>query len=60
MTLWIEYLNKVGFQPWGVPSNGNTIIEIAPKPSKGFNYPYLLLIPKGTTDNATTKYMIVG
>ena len=57
--LSIEYLNKIGMTPWGAPSNEDIIMEIAPKPSKGFNYSYLLLIPNGTTDSATTKYMIV-
>ncbi len=45
--------------PQYLTPSGNRIIEITAKPSKGFNYPYLLLIPSGTMENTSKKFMVV-
>lgn len=42
-----------------VQPTGDRVLEIAAKPSEGFNYPYFLLIPAGTADNKDKKYMVV-
>ncbi len=37
----------------------DNVIKISAKPEKGYNYPYYLLIPKGTLENSLKKYMVV-
>lgn len=39
--------------------NEKSIIKVSAKPDKGFNYPYYLLIPKGTFSNTGSKYLVV-
>src|SRR5262249_18489511 len=40
-------------------STGDRVLEITAKPGRGFNYPYFLLIPSGTTENNDNKFMVV-
>ncbi len=42
------------FQP-----TGDIVIKISPKPEKGFNYPYFLMIPSNATSNGNKKFLVV-
>jgi len=42
-----------------ISNSKNSVIKISAKPDKGYNYPYYLLIPKGTFEDTSKKYLVV-
>jgi len=42
-----------------INNNKHSYIKVSAKPDKGFNYPYYLMVPKGTLSNTDKKYMVV-